>query len=318
MAVIRYTASVKNYKDYLDTWKKIKDKAPFVMVLNEVRCEYCNSKEISKYGVYKDVQRWWCKKCKRKFADSQSFPGTKLPLEAVHAALLMYYKGIPLKLIRQQIEEEFNCYPSNSTIYRVIQRLTEESFDDIKMDQPKVGNTWLIYESMITIGSKKYWILDLIDFSTHFLLSSAFASPHNPGDIKTLIESAVDKAQKIPEVLISRKTSHYQEGIELGLGAVVNKIKIETFGKKDVLNFSNFWRRMQKNRRIILYNFKIVDVARLILKGWMIYYNYYLYQKSLNLKTPSQTAKIEFPSIPNPKVKFTKPVPIKSTTLVVD
>ena len=161
------------------------------------------------------------------------------------------------------------------------------------------------------IGSKKYWILDLIDFSTHFLLSSAFASPHNPGDIKILIESAVDKAQKIPEVLITRRTIQYQEGIELGLGAAVNKIKIETFAKKEVMNFSYFWRRMQNNRRNVLYNLKILDVARLILEGWMIYYNYYLYQKSLNSKTPSQTAKIEFPSIPNPKVKFTKPVLIK-------
>jgi len=308
MGVIRYTVSIKDFQDYFDAWQKIKDKAPFNIILTEIRCEYCNSKEISKYGVYKDVQRWWCKKCNRKFSDNKSFPGTKMPLNAVHSALLMYYKGVPLKSIRQQLEEEYSCYPSSSTIYRMIQRLTEESLDDIKMDQPKVGNTWIVYESTITIGSKKYWILDQVDSATHFLLSSAFSSSRNPEDIKILMESALDKAQKLPEVLITRRTSQYQEGIELGLGAVGSKIKIEPFAKKEIMNFSCFWRRMQKKRRIVLCNLKIFDAAELSLKGWMIYYNYYLYQKSLNWKTPSQTAKIEFPSIPNPKIKLTTQV----------
>ena len=306
--MLRYTISIKDYRDYLDTWQKIKDKAPFNVVLSEIRCEYCNSKEISKYGIYKDVQRWWCKKCKRKFSDNKSFPGTKMPLNAIHSALLMYYKGVPLKSIRQQLEEEYNCYPSGSTIYRLIQRLTEESLNDIKTDKPSVGNTWLVFESTIKIGSKKYWLLDLIDSTTHFLLSSTFASSRSPEEIKILIEPAIEKTQIVPEVLITRRANQYQEGIEQILGSGNAKIKIETFAEKGPLGIATFWRRMQKKRKIVLDSLKLLDVAQLILNGWMVYYNYYLYQKSLSWKTPSQTAKIEFPSIPNPKVKLTMQV----------
>ena len=305
MATVKYSISIKNHQEYIDAWQKIQDKVPFTLVLTEIRCKYCNSKNISKFGIHKNIQRWWCKECKRKFADNQSFPGTKMPLSAVHSALLMYYKGVPLKSIRQQLEEEFNCYPSDSTIYRLIQRLTVESLDDVKNDQPKVGDTWLVYESTIVIAAKEYWILDLVDSKTHFLLASAFSPDRNLDDIRISIESARGKAQKIPEVLVTKRMSKYLQGIELALGATGCQINIEPFPKNEKNNFSSYWHRMQKKRRLILHNLKLLNMAQLILEGWMLYYNYYLDQKSLNGKTPSQAAEIQFPSIPKPKAKST-------------
>jgi transposase-like protein len=41
---------------------------------NKIICIHCGSEGVSKYGTYKDVQRYWCKVCNRKFkADDTPF-----------------------------------------------------------------------------------------------------------------------------------------------------------------------------------------------------------------------------------------------------
>lgn len=41
---------------------------------NEIQCKYCQSKNVIKYGKYKEVQRYFCKDCRRKFANPDAIP----------------------------------------------------------------------------------------------------------------------------------------------------------------------------------------------------------------------------------------------------
>ena len=34
-----------------------------------MNCKYCNSANVVKFGTFEGVQRYWCKDCKRKFAN---------------------------------------------------------------------------------------------------------------------------------------------------------------------------------------------------------------------------------------------------------
>ena len=39
-------------------------------------CKYCGGNAIVKFGTYKDVQRYWCKVCQRKFkGDDTTYTG---------------------------------------------------------------------------------------------------------------------------------------------------------------------------------------------------------------------------------------------------
>ncbi len=290
----KYLLTIKNNRDFLEAWEKFKDRTPFNIILVEVRCKYCNSNNISKYGFYKNIQRWWCNECKRKFSDNQTHPGTKMTLPAVNSALAMFYKGVSLKLIRQQLEEDYNCYPSNSTILRWVRRISLQGQQSIKNHHPEVGNIWLVYESKIKIGGRQYWMLDILDALTHYLLASNLSYNRSLEDIKILIDSAIDRAQINPEVLITRSVAKFQKSLEIILGADARNIKIEPQAREEKMKFSRFWLGMLKRRRILMDGLKLNDMAQLVLKGWMLYYNYYLTQESLNGKTPSQAAKIEY------------------------
>jgi putative transposase len=290
----RHTAIVQSYQDQLDAWETVKDKAPFNVIYIEIRCKYCDSQDISKYGRYKNVQLWWCKSCKRKFTDSHAFPGMKIPLDRVQSALSMYYKGISLKSIRKQLDEEYNYYPSDSTVYRWIHRSTEEISNDTKSHQPIVGDVWIAFEKPIMIGPKKFWTLDMVDTRTHFLLASSLSANRSIEDARILIETAVNRAHKIPREIVNRRKARYAHAVEQALGANGAQIQIRNAVQEEEIKLSVYLRRVFKGRDALVRGMKLLERAKSNLAGWMIYYNYYMTQESLHGKSPSQEARIEY------------------------
>lgn len=285
--------SINSYKDYIEAWEKLKNNIPFDVIYKEIRCKYCNSKGISKYGYYKNVQRWWCKDCKRKFTDNDAYPSMKIPLNRLKAAVSMYYKGISLKTIRKQIEEEYNCFISDSTMHKWIRRLTKDSLVDCSSHKLKVGSVWLANETVTIVGVNKYWILDLIDARTHFVLASLLFTNHNINNIITLIQYAKDKANSIPGEIFTRRTSKYKKGVELALGLTAGQVQIKLLSKEDAFKLAKYWRSALKERAIVMSGLKLLDVAQLTLNGWVYYYNYHRTQESLKGNTPSKIAKFE-------------------------
>jgi len=55
------------------------------------KCKFCGSRRIVRYGHWQNMQRWWCKDCKRKFADNDAPPKMKTPTVQIASALSMFY-----------------------------------------------------------------------------------------------------------------------------------------------------------------------------------------------------------------------------------
>jgi transposase-like protein len=290
----KYMISIRHFKDLLDAWEQIKGEAPFYVEFSRVRCKHCNSDQISKYGLYKNVQLWWCHQCKRKFTGSKAPPGMKISLEQIQSALSMYYKGIPLSFIRKQLEEEFDYSPSGSTIYRWTRQFTDKVSEDVKFHRPQVGSIWIAFESTILVGFKEYWILDLIDADTHYLLASRLSTRRNSEDIRVLTELAMQRAHKIPEKIVTRRPSKYLKVIDQALNLEFKNIQITCPEKGYTMKFSTYWHHILNGRSNITRGLKSLEIAQLVLKGWVSNYNYYSQQKSLQDKTPAQAAKVDY------------------------
>jgi len=43
--------------------------------VNDRVCKHCGSKAVVKYGTYKGVQRYYCKRCRRKFKGDDTHVG---------------------------------------------------------------------------------------------------------------------------------------------------------------------------------------------------------------------------------------------------
>lgn len=108
--------------------KVVRQVTPIVAAIPEA-CKFCGSRQIVRYGHYRQVQRWWCKDCRRKFVHNEALPGMKTPMIQVASALSSFYEGMPIRGIRRNIRQTFGNYPQNAAIYGWIQRFTKVAIE---------------------------------------------------------------------------------------------------------------------------------------------------------------------------------------------
>ena len=258
-------------------------------------CKYCGSTNIVRYGRANAVQYWWCKDCKRKFADNDALPEMKTPMMQVAAALSMYYRGMSIDEIRGHLDQQYNNCPSSSTIYDWICRFTEEADRKTRDYKPNVGYVWVADETMLDIGGKKIWFWDLIDIKTRFLLASHMSFNRTTQHAKSLVEKAANRAGKSPKVIITDKLGAYLDGIELALGADTRHVQSRGFTLKPNTNLIERFHGTLKDRTKIMRGLKDIKSARLITEGWLLHYNFLRPHEALKGKTPAEVAGVKYP-----------------------
>ena len=262
----------------------------------ETTCKFCGSPYVVRNGKSrKGVQNWLCRVCGRAFVDNRALPRMKSPIDHVSSALYMYYTGSSLNEIRRYIEQQCNVLPSDATIYNWVTRFTKVAKDEVKKHTPKVGDTWIADETVLRIGGKKYWLWDIIDSDTRFLLATHLSPTRMTRDAQKLMRLASERAGKVPKVVITDKLASYLDGIELEFGAETKHIQSKPFTDQDSTNLIERFHGTLKDRTKVMRGMKTPESARLILDGWLIYYNFFRPHESLKDKTPAEVASIQFP-----------------------
>jgi transposase-like protein len=278
--------------------KAIKQTAPIIATYPEV-CKFCSSEQIVRYGHYRQVQRWWCKDCKRKFVHNNAVSGMKYPAIQVASALSSFYEGMPIRGIRRNIKQTFGSYPQNATIYNWIQHFTKTAIEAVKDYKPKVGDRWVADETVLRIEGQNLWFWDLIDTDTRFLLASHISTSRTIRDARVLVERAVNKAGEIPKVVITDKLAAYIKGVELALGVDTKHLRAKRLTAEPGTQLVERFHGTLKARTEIMKGLKTRKSALLILDGWLVFYNFLRPHEALKNKqgnlTPAEKAGIKFP-----------------------
>jgi transposase-like protein len=121
-------------------WNNIYGRGRTLMtvLLDNFVCKICGSKNLVRYGGYKDKQHWFCKDCKHKFTDNDALPEMKTPSGIIVQALSMYYRGMSINDIRDHISQTYGLYPSHSTIYEWIKKYSQIAINEANKYTPKV------------------------------------------------------------------------------------------------------------------------------------------------------------------------------------
>jgi transposase-like protein len=261
-----------------------------------IECKFCGSAEIVRNGTRRGTQYWLCKNCGRGFTANKALPKMRYSIDDIGSAIYQYYIGSSLNEIRGHIEQQRDIRPSDSAIYDWVTRFSKIAVDKAKTFQPQVGEQWVADETVLKIAGKKYWLIDIIDTDTRFLLATKLSHNRNRYDIKELMELARDRAGKTPKEVLTDGWLGYLDGIELAYGADAKHIQTTPFGsKEDSTTLIERWHGTLKDRTKVMRGMKSLDTARAILDGWLVYYNFFRPHESLNDKTPAEVAKIKFP-----------------------
>jgi len=252
-----------------------------------MNCKYCQSPNVVKFGAFQGIQRYWCKDCKRKFADNEALPKMKTPVRHISAALSCYYGGMPLDSIQRHLYQQFNAYYSEMGIYNWIKRFSKEAIDRVKDFKPIVGDTWIADETVLKVGGRKIWFFDVIDEKTRYLLASRLAQSRTIKEAALVMNEAKRKAGKAPKRIITDRLAAYIDGIELVFGADTKHIQSKPFTDVNSTNIIEPFQGTLKDRTKIIRGFKNMTTAELLTDAWLVHYNFFKEHETLGNIPPA-------------------------------
>ena len=203
-----------------------------------MKCKYCQSDDVIKYGLVKGVQRYYCKACKRKFVSGDTIPKMQNSTKVIADSLNMHYEGMSLNEIRRNFIQQDSNYVSKVTPYNWEKRFTKLAETEAAKYNPNVGDVWQADETVIhnNWGGKKkrLWLIDIIDRDTRFLLATKLSLSRNKKDIALAMKEAKDKASKSPKRILTDGWVGYPDAIELVFGANTKHVQTTPFVEKNM------------------------------------------------------------------------------------
>jgi putative transposase len=263
--------------------------------ITEIKCKFCGSTEIVKNGHRKGRQYWLCKRCGKGFVDNKAIPGMRYPTENIGSALWQFYCGSSLNDIRGYIEQHTGNRPSDSSIFGWVKRFTEIALEETEKHTPQVGDVWIADETVVKIGGKNWWLWDIIDSETRFLLATHLSPTRMTKDTQELMKQAAEKAGKAPKQVITDKLASCLDGIELEFGADAKHRQGGPFNVENNTNLIERFHGTLKDRLKVMRGLKSPETADFLIKGWLVFYNYIRPHESLDDRTPAEVAKVTLP-----------------------
>ncbi len=267
-----------------------------------MKCKYCGSVNLVKYGTYQGVQKYLCKNCGHTFSNNAAIPYMHIPLFCVGAALSAYYRGMSFEKIRRHLEQQYGVCPSKSTLYYWLVRFTKKAVEEAKKYKPEVGDVWIADETVLRVAGKRIdrlkkgmWFWDVIDTKTRFLLASHISQSRSIDDAEALMDKAWRRAGKAPRIILTDKLTAYLDGVSIVFGRKTTKhIRSKGFTVQPNTNLIERFQGSLKDRTKVMRGLKSVKTARLLLDGWLVHYNFFRPHEALKGKTPAEKAGIKF------------------------
>ena len=116
------------------------------------------------------------------------------------AAVDMYFDGVSYRKAAQNMKQYFGRETTRVSIYRWVRELTAKADTPLK---PKVdtGDVWVADEVVVNVGGQKYWLFNVMDADSRFLLAAYLSSERTTRAAATALAMARERAAEPPEQL---------------------------------------------------------------------------------------------------------------------
>ena len=263
--------------------------------IGDVKCKFCGSRNLVRYGKYRGIQRYLCRDCNRKGADNDAMPGQQSSPDIIGAAISMFYEGMSFNGISRQLQQMYHVRVSATTLYRWVVRYSQKASkiaSEVKLGK---GKEWVVDETTVKVGRENLWFWDIIDSDSRFLIASHLSTGRTTRDAEAVMKKAQEKVEKPPDFIISDKLAAYLDGIERVFGADTFHVQSQGFRGRINTNLIERFHGTLKGRTKVMRGLKKRDTAKTILDGFLIHYNFFRPHQTLQGRTPAEVAGVQLP-----------------------
>jgi transposase-like protein len=237
------------------------------------------------------VQRYYCKRCGRRFRDEIAFGGIRNKVSTVVTALDLYYRGLSLRQIAQHLESCKGIKVSHGTVYNWIRRFVSLISQYLRNLQIATSERWHADETLIKVRGRHLVLWALMDSETRYLIALHISKNRGAEDAKALIKKAIETSENKPLELVTDGAKSYEAALEKSLPETdVDGPLIHLRGPLTAsLNnkMERFFRTI-KGRLKTIYQIHDEQTAQTFADGFYIYYNFIKVHRAIEGRTPAQ------------------------------
>jgi len=163
---------------------------------------------------------------------------------------------------------------------------------------PELGSTWIADEMCIKVRGEWMWLWTVMDMETRFIIAQIVSSDRMTEDAIRLFRRAMSIAKVRPRTIITDGLHAYEDAVRkvfwtLKRPRTVHERVVKWCGGASL--YTNLIERLQgtiRERLKVLRGLKKENSP--IINGYRIYYNFIRPHESLDGRTPSQMAELDF------------------------
>ncbi|MEM1883613.1 MAG: IS6 family transposase, partial [Candidatus Bathyarchaeia archaeon] len=260
---------------------------------DEAKCPECglNDQVIKRGFAYEKsgrVQRYYCKRCKRRFNYRSGLEGVRGEAMAIVLALDLFFRGLSLRQISQHLESVYGIQVSHTTIHGWIRRYVEIVNQFVEKIRVSTGVRWHCDETKVSVRGRHIILWSVLDSETKILIAQHISERRDAENARVVLEKALERAGSKPLEIITDGLQAYSDAIKEVLGDEVLHIQGPITGKLSNNVLERFYRTL-KQRFKSIHNFGSLDGAETFAKGFEIFYNIVRQHQALGDKTPLES-----------------------------
>ena len=205
------------------------------------------------------------------------------------AAVDMYFDGVSYRKTAQNIEQYFGRKTGSTSIYRWVRELTAKADKALKPMKVNAGKTRVADEVVINVGGQNYWLFNVMDSDSRFLLA-AYLSPERT------TRAAATALAMAPEQLKTDGLPSYRRAMRRAFPTRLVKHVISQGIRAEINN--NLSERLQgtiRDRDKTLRALKSRKTGQDYVDGLVTHYNYFRTHESQQGRRPAEAAGAELP-----------------------
>lgn len=212
------------------------------------------------------------------------------------AAVDMYFDGVSYRKTAQNVEQYFGRKTGSTSIYRWVRELTAKADAALKPIKVNAGDTWVADEVAINVGGQIYWLFNVMDADSRFLLAAYLAPERTTRAAATALAMARERAAEPPKQLTTDGLRSYRRAMRRAFPTTLVK-HVVSQGIRAKIN-NNLSERLQgtiRDRDKTLRALKSRETGQDYVDGLVTHYNFFRPHQSLQNKRPAQAAGVTPP-----------------------
>ena len=261
-----------------------------------VNCPDCESTHVVKVGTRNGYQRYLCRACSKKFHTNGKAKGRRFPADQMGAAIRMFYSGMSYQQIAENMGRTYDiAEPSKATIYQWVRDYTKDALKEMKRHPAHTGGRWVVDEMQLDVGGQQYWIWNVMDRSTGYLLASHLTKERDARSTLAVLRKAAAAAAEPPRTVKTDRLPYYVLAVKQIFPRARHLQLVGRGNPEDIKNPSKRVQGLFRQRIRTLRGVGSKEKGQLYLDGWTLDYNLFRDHQFMNGKPPGQAAKVNPP-----------------------